>query len=78
MALLDKVEESNWFPVVSDGHMKCSCGRPLEKLEDGRYRCSYGFPTFDMKDDEIRIDKFGNVWLKKKDHDDNKMDKGGK
>jgi hypothetical protein len=68
--LIEKVENTSWFPVMTDGYMKCSCGRPLVKLEDGRYQCSYGYPSFDMSTGDIMIDKFGNIWLKKKEHDD--------
>ena len=58
-----------WFPVEQNGNLICSCGRPLEKLESGVYRCSYGFPTFHLDAGDVRINKWGNMFFKRKEHE---------
>lgn len=65
---IDHTRDNQYFPVEQNGHLLCSCGRPLEKLEDGIYQCSYGYPTFRLDAGDIRIDKYGNMLFKRKGH----------
>lgn len=58
-----------YFLVMrDDGHMHCSCGRLLVKLEDHTYKCGGGYPIYRPSDGEVQIDKFGNLMIKVKPH----------
>ena len=59
-----------WFAIF-DGNAKCSCGRPLVRLSKGVWQCEYGFPRYSIDEDEVMMDKFGNIYLKEKNHDPN-------
>lgn len=50
------------------GDLKCSCGRELIKQDSETYKCSGGYPQWRIQDNEVRIDKFGNILLKAKNH----------
>ena len=56
----------------SDGVMKCSCGRQLEKMDDETYRCSGGYPIYRFSEGSVIVDKFGNLMIKEVDHSNNK------
>ena len=69
-AASDNVQDLDrqWYPVSVDGKYHCSCGRELIKLDDETYQCAYGYPMYRLGDDEVRKDKFGQIWLKGKPH----------
>jgi hypothetical protein len=58
-----------YFLVYKEGGKPCcSCGRPLEKLSATRWRCPGGYPEFDIDNGDIMIDKYGTVYLREKEH----------
>ena len=63
---LEEVKWDGYYPVLQDGHLMCTCGRPLNKLENGWYTC--GMVNYKIEDSDLRVDKFGDLSLKVKDH----------
>jgi len=53
--------------VDKDGNLRCYCGAELtvEDEESGVYRCTDGGPLFKFDDGSVKIDKFGNMFIKK-------------
>lgn len=52
-----------------DGKLLCSCGNELIKNDDTSWKCSGGYPIYRPSDGEFFKDKFGDVYLKIKEHD---------
>lgn len=65
-------EQGDRYFLVQDenGHLTCSCGRALIKLDEYTYRCSGGYPTYRPEDDTVIKDKDGNIQLKELPHEE--------
>ena len=59
---------SYWPVVHSDGHVTCSCGRELLKLDEGTFKCSGGWPIYRLSEGDIIKDKFGNIMMREIPH----------
>ena len=65
-----------YFAIARDGmKLHCSCGRPLVKITETRWRCSAGWPEYDIAQGDMAFDKYGNIMLKAKPHEDDQDDK---
>lgn len=68
-----KIENDSYGYVLvesPDGVLRCSCGRQLVKKDEFTWACSAGWPMYRVDKDEVRLDKFGNMYLKGKPHGD--------
>lgn len=63
-------ENETGYKLVSyeDGRVTCSCGRELIQVDEDTYRCAGGYPYYRFSEDEVMKDKFGNLFLKLKQH----------
>ena len=64
----EKDAEQYYLIETEDGQLKCSCGLKLIKLDDEHYKCEGGYPMYSFESGEIRVDTFGRLMLRKKDH----------
>lgn len=62
------LEEKGWVLVEQDGVLKCSCGRKLIQHDENTWSCSAGFPLYRLSDGDVRIDKYGNLYMKIMEH----------
>ena len=66
--VIGEIDERYELVEDKDGILRCSCGREMIKSDEETYTCSGGFPSWRVSDDDLFIDKFGNVQLKHKEH----------
>ena len=67
------VAQGGWFLVVEkNGTLRCSCGSELIKMDEDTYVCGAGYPVYRISGEEVVIDKFGNLYMRAKPHNQNK------
>ena len=58
-------ERTDWWnpDIEGDGKLVCCCGYELVKESEDTYRCTGGNHRYNFNDDDVMIDKFGNVLI---------------
>ena len=58
-------EREDWFnpDVEGNGKLVCCCGFELTKESEDTYRCSGGNHRYNFNDDDVMVDKFGNILM---------------
>ena len=67
-------ERKDWFDpnYGGDGVLRCCCGFELVKESEDTYRCTGGNHRYSISEEDVFIDKFGNVMIKLKQENDKK------
>jgi len=63
---LNQVELESELVAQQDGQLRCCCGYELIKQDENTYRCTGGNHVYALDEGDITRDKFGNVFLRKK------------
>lgn len=60
------VDDAFFDPLGQDGEvLRCCCGYELIKEDEDTYRCTGGSHRYRISEEEVHLDVYGNVMLKK-------------
>ncbi len=61
--------DEDYYCMEENGVLKCSCGKELIKIDEETWGCASGSIRYKLEDGDIVTDKFGNIMLRHKEHD---------